>query len=751
MLGLDGPRVDPGHRHRVSLRAPQPGRGSSVGSFLHLAATGCYMPAALFRMLCSALGVLLMAVWLGGPAVAPPAAAHLATPHPHQHQHPQRHPLQARVEAFRASLLDAWSLAHTDAGDTDHVLHSMDEAEKDLERFLFGEKSSTSNPPPLQNSNADSHTGPKAPSNPNPDPLRDFSTPARKRNYRAEREDDYHYSYFNPKVHGLEEEVGGEADLRASRIPTTRPRLSALRTLLASLASFFRYAVSLVLATGGVGMRAVRVSFATLVSASGATSYFAFYSVLLPVTQKSVTVSAKVTYVAFTIVRRVVLEALRPVRILVAAPILYLFLGFYLVFIQAPYRLFNVLAREGYPIYLFLAAGTMAGIALGIGAAFFLVMGTALINDTDTPAPHDRARSREQAQRKPHKQAHHPGGSSFLPSQFAGSNSSSSSSPLRKVHDSPSQRQVIVESSRLPAQKKYVTQWAHQSSPKVQSTHPQHVLPPWEMAPDPVASSRFDSHTELNAHLSPDESSQAKEYNGLASRLRGMQNSLPSPPASPSSSVPEARVGSEGDSRGEDDTVQAPLLSRAQALHRSASLSQLGYISRELEDPNRKTDHGLFQRRNTNNSLGLQGLHTSPLHTGAPAHSFAPFPKAVRNEPSERKNDSTPAVPPSPSPEDSPELNQESGIPISSSWTHHREDPDWERRLAFNLRRRASMPRLSSNLASHLASGSGSALGPGLGLGSSSSSASPIQQRLHEWRLNTARATGAQSSRYDRT
>lgn len=77
---------------------------------------------------------------------------------------------------------------------------------------------------------------------------------------------------------------------------------------------------------------------------------FIWYSLTLPLVQTSAYYTYSATHWVLRGVRTITLEILRPIRVLVAAPILYLFLGFYLVFVQAPYAVLSTLAREGYPI-----------------------------------------------------------------------------------------------------------------------------------------------------------------------------------------------------------------------------------------------------------------------------------------------------------------------------------------------------------------------------------------------------------------
>lgn len=75
-------------------------------------------------------------------------------------------------------------------------------------------------------------------------------------------------------------------------------------------------------------------------------------------------------------IKYVVLHSLRPFRILIIAPIAYLLLGLYHVFIEIPWGYVSFLAKELYPLYLFLGAATTVGLGLGLGAAIVLLAGS---------------------------------------------------------------------------------------------------------------------------------------------------------------------------------------------------------------------------------------------------------------------------------------------------------------------------------------------------------------------------------------
>lgn len=246
----------------------------------------------------------------------------------------------AHGQAFRQSLLDAWTLTHAD--------ERIEHEDQELERFLFGDAlpsyARERDPRPPRPA-AFKHPSPSPPPPPPPPPYED-----------------------------AQPDTQTKPHLSASR-PSRRllPLWQLARTAVVVGSDTSRYVLSL--------CARLAVSFWTTAA--------------VPLVKWCLYLARSTAYAAFVLTRAVVLEVLRPVRVLVAAPIIYLFLGFYLVFVRTPYRLLCTIAREGYPVYLFLAAGGMAGLALGIGSAITLLTGTALINSgaqetapvVDKPAP----------------------------------------------------------------------------------------------------------------------------------------------------------------------------------------------------------------------------------------------------------------------------------------------------------------------------------------------------------------------------
>ncbi len=86
-------------------------------------------------------------------------------------------------------------------------------------------------------------------------------------------------------------------------------------------------------------------------------------------------------HAAYSSTRAVFLHSLRPLRILVVAPIAYLLLGLYHVFVEIPAGILGWLAAEAYPLYLFLGAATTIGLGLGLGAAVVLLCGSFLFKE----------------------------------------------------------------------------------------------------------------------------------------------------------------------------------------------------------------------------------------------------------------------------------------------------------------------------------------------------------------------------------
>ncbi|KDN36493.1 hypothetical protein K437DRAFT_271125 [Tilletiaria anomala UBC 951] len=105
-------------------------------------------------------------------------------------------------------------------------------------------------------------------------------------------------------------------------------------------------------------------------------------SILFPVFSLvgRVTTSAASSVYAFT--KSCVLHSLKPVRLLLLAPVAYLLLGLYYIMLELPLAAFIVVGKELYPLYLFLGAAVTIGITLGTGAGVVLLLGSFVFNDS---------------------------------------------------------------------------------------------------------------------------------------------------------------------------------------------------------------------------------------------------------------------------------------------------------------------------------------------------------------------------------
>lgn len=82
---------------------------------------------------------------------------------------------------------------------------------------------------------------------------------------------------------------------------------------------------------------------------------------------------------------------LRPI-VHVLAPLTYLMSGIMYMFVQTPYRLISTVARELYPVYIFLGAASVVGISMGLAAAAILYVSAFLFVDRVEQAQHAQIR-----------------------------------------------------------------------------------------------------------------------------------------------------------------------------------------------------------------------------------------------------------------------------------------------------------------------------------------------------------------------
>lgn len=210
-------------------------------------------------------------------------------------------------QAMRDSLLNAWELMH---GNDRHGAY-LDQEEQDLEQFLFGDP-------------ARSHAVRKQRSPKRISPRTHPAPPPAYETYEDEDDHDHDPEEVHvPSPPGTPSQANLKASSPQSR-QASQPTL-AKRRLHLPMGSYIAH-----VAGWGYGM-----AYWSFILARRTTSV-AWYGITVPLVQTSAGYTSSAIHWAMGVTRTITLEILRPIRVLVAAPIIYLFWGFYLVFIQGP-------------------------------------------------------------------------------------------------------------------------------------------------------------------------------------------------------------------------------------------------------------------------------------------------------------------------------------------------------------------------------------------------------------------------------